>query len=129
MRGDSAELPRGKSVAAEMHDDLVIVMRVYFEKPRTTVGWKGLINDPDLDNSFHINKGLRKAREVLLLWRAHGARHQPLRLATSVRRERRPAKHTTTTHSTTKSLDLLFRPTFRICMLTERLNLYAQENV
>ena len=46
--------------------DLEIVMRVYFEKPRTTVGWKGLINDPDLDGSFHINKGLRIARELLL---------------------------------------------------------------
>jgi 3-deoxy-7-phosphoheptulonate synthase len=42
-----------------------IVMRVYFEKPRTTVGWKGLINDPDLDGSFNINKGLRLARNVL----------------------------------------------------------------
>ena len=40
-------------------DALEIVMRVYFEKPRTTVGWKGLINDPDLDGSFNINKGLR----------------------------------------------------------------------
>ncbi len=47
-------------------DDLLIVMRVYFEKPRTIVGWKGLINDPDLDESFHINKGLRLARELLL---------------------------------------------------------------
>ncbi|MCU0869368.1 MAG: 3-deoxy-7-phosphoheptulonate synthase [Burkholderiales bacterium] len=46
--------------------DLEIVMRVYFEKPRTTVGWKGLINDPDLDGSFDINRGLRLAREVLL---------------------------------------------------------------
>ncbi|MBP8306563.1 MAG: 3-deoxy-7-phosphoheptulonate synthase AroG [Burkholderiaceae bacterium] len=46
--------------------DLEIVMRVYFEKPRTTVGWKGLINDPDLDNSFQINKGLRLARQLLL---------------------------------------------------------------
>jgi 3-deoxy-7-phosphoheptulonate synthase len=46
--------------------DLEIVMRVYFEKPRTTVGWKGLINDPDLDGSFRINKGLRVARELLL---------------------------------------------------------------
>ncbi len=45
---------------------LEIVMRVYFEKPRTTVGWKGLINDPDLDNSFDINKGVRVARELLL---------------------------------------------------------------
>lgn len=46
--------------------DLEIVMRVYFEKPRTTVGWKGLINDPELDGSFQINKGLRMAREILL---------------------------------------------------------------
>jgi len=45
--------------------DLEIVMRVYFEKPRTTVGWKGLINDPDLDGSFEINRGLRLARELL----------------------------------------------------------------
>ena len=49
-----------------LSDRLEIVMRVYFEKPRTTVGWKGLINDPDLDNSFNINKGLRTARELLL---------------------------------------------------------------
>ena len=47
-------------------DDLVIVMRVYFEKPRTTVGWKGLINDPHLDGSFRINEGLRLARQLLL---------------------------------------------------------------
>jgi 3-deoxy-7-phosphoheptulonate synthase len=47
-------------------DDLMIVMRVYFEKPRTTVGWKGLINDPDIDSSFNINKGLRIARKLLL---------------------------------------------------------------
>ncbi|KAI9227876.1 MAG: hypothetical protein DHS80DRAFT_31317 [Piptocephalis tieghemiana] len=46
--------------------DLLIVMRVYFEKPRTTVGWKGLINDPDLNGSFQINRGLRKARKLLL---------------------------------------------------------------
>jgi 3-deoxy-7-phosphoheptulonate synthase len=46
--------------------DLLIVMRVYFEKPRTTVGWKGLINDPRLDNSFRINEGLRLARALLL---------------------------------------------------------------
>jgi 3-deoxy-7-phosphoheptulonate synthase len=50
----------------ELNDDLHIVMRVYFEKPRTRIGWKGLINDPDLDNSFDINKGLRKARKLLL---------------------------------------------------------------
>lgn len=47
-------------------DDLEIVMRVYFEKPRTTVGWKGLINDPHLDNSFDISEGLRIARQLLL---------------------------------------------------------------
>ena len=47
-------------------DSLEIIMRVYFEKPRTTVGWKGLINDPYLDNSFHINDGLRIARNLLL---------------------------------------------------------------
>jgi 3-deoxy-7-phosphoheptulonate synthase len=47
-------------------DDLLIVMRVYFEKPRTTVGWKGLINDPHLDGSFQINDGLRVGRQLLL---------------------------------------------------------------
>jgi 3-deoxy-7-phosphoheptulonate synthase len=47
-------------------DDLIVVMRTYFEKPRTSVGWKGLINDPDLDESYHINKGLRLARRLLL---------------------------------------------------------------
>jgi 3-deoxy-7-phosphoheptulonate synthase len=47
-------------------DELVVVMRVYFEKPRTTVGWKGLINDPHLDGSFRINEGLRIARRLLL---------------------------------------------------------------
>ena len=57
---------RLKKVMDELSDELLIVMRVYFEKPRTTVGWKGLINDPDLDGSFHINKGVRKARELLL---------------------------------------------------------------
>ncbi len=55
-----------KVVADALKDDLVIVMRVYFEKPRTTVGWKGYINDPRLDGSFRINEGLRKARELLL---------------------------------------------------------------
>jgi len=57
---------RLKAIKDELIDDLVIVMRVYFEKPRTTVGWKGLINDPDLDSSFNINKGLRIARRLLL---------------------------------------------------------------
>jgi len=55
-----------KELKDELRDDLLILMRVYFEKPRTTVGWKGLINDPDLDNSFRINKGLRTARRLLL---------------------------------------------------------------
>jgi 3-deoxy-7-phosphoheptulonate synthase len=50
----------------ELEGDLLILMRVYFEKPRTTVGWKGLINDPDLDGSFEIDKGLRLARKLLL---------------------------------------------------------------
>ena len=45
---------------------LIVTMRSYFEKPRTSVGWKGLINDPDLDESFHINKGLRLARQLLV---------------------------------------------------------------
>jgi 3-deoxy-7-phosphoheptulonate synthase len=55
-----------KRLKDELENDLLIIMRVYFEKPRTTVGWKGLINDPDLDESFHINKGLRIARQLLL---------------------------------------------------------------
>jgi 3-deoxy-7-phosphoheptulonate synthase len=55
-----------EKLVAELREQLVIVMRVYFEKPRTTVGWKGLINDPDLDGSFNINKGLRTARKLLL---------------------------------------------------------------
>src|SRR5512140_1163156 len=55
-----------KEVKTRLADDLLIVMRVYFEKPRTTVGWKGLINDPRLDGSFSINEGIRIARELLL---------------------------------------------------------------
>jgi 3-deoxy-7-phosphoheptulonate synthase len=51
---------------AKLGRDLLILMRVYFEKPRTTVGWKGLINDPNLDGSFSINEGLRTARQLLL---------------------------------------------------------------
>lgn len=51
---------------ARLHGALEVIMRVYFEKPRTTVGWKGLINDPDLDGSFRIDKGLRLARDLLL---------------------------------------------------------------
>jgi 3-deoxy-7-phosphoheptulonate synthase len=54
------------NIAQKVKDRILVVMRVYFEKPRTTVGWKGLINDPDLDGSFNVNKGLRMARELLL---------------------------------------------------------------
>ncbi|HIE54356.1 MAG TPA: 3-deoxy-7-phosphoheptulonate synthase AroG [Chromatiaceae bacterium] len=57
---------RLQEVRQRLSDDLLIVMRVYFEKPRTTVGWKGLINDPNLDGSFEINKGLELARRLLL---------------------------------------------------------------
>jgi 3-deoxy-7-phosphoheptulonate synthase len=57
---------RIQAMRAELEDDLLIVMRVYFEKPRTTVGWKGLINDPNLDGTFEINKGIRLARKLLL---------------------------------------------------------------
>jgi 3-deoxy-7-phosphoheptulonate synthase len=60
---------RLKVLHDELSDSLFIVMRIYFEKPRTTVGWKGLINDPRMDDSFHIEEGLHKARE-LLLWLA-----------------------------------------------------------
>jgi 3-deoxy-7-phosphoheptulonate synthase len=57
---------RLKPLIEQFKDQLCIVMRVYFEKPRTTVGWKGLINDPGMDDSFRINDGLRVARELLL---------------------------------------------------------------
>jgi 3-deoxy-7-phosphoheptulonate synthase len=63
---------RLKAERDRLRDDLEIVMRVYFEKPRTTVGWKGLINDPDLDGSFRINHGLRVARELLMEINAMG---------------------------------------------------------
>lgn len=55
-----------KKIHDELKNELEIVMRVYFEKPRTTVGWKGLINDPFMDNSFDINEGLRIARNLLV---------------------------------------------------------------
>ncbi|MGZ5893054.1 MAG: 3-deoxy-7-phosphoheptulonate synthase [Caldimonas sp.] len=57
---------RLKAVADRLSDDLLIVMRTYFEKPRTTIGWKGYINDPHLDGSFAINEGLERARRLLL---------------------------------------------------------------
>jgi 3-deoxy-7-phosphoheptulonate synthase len=53
-------------LAQRVQDTMLVLMRVYFEKPRTTIGWKGLINDPDMDDSFHIEKGIRLARELLL---------------------------------------------------------------
>jgi len=55
-----------KVLADRYRESLVLVLRCYFEKPRTTIGWKGLINDPDLDGSFRVNKGLRIARKLLL---------------------------------------------------------------
>jgi 3-deoxy-7-phosphoheptulonate synthase len=55
-----------QALAAELSHELIVVMRVYFEKPRTTVGWKGYINDPRLDGSFRMNEGLRMARQLLL---------------------------------------------------------------
>ena len=54
------------TVAEELKDRLKVVMRVYFEKPRTTIGWKGLINDPGMDNTFDVTRGLRTARQLLL---------------------------------------------------------------
>ena len=57
---------RLRDLAKSCQEQLLIVMRVYFEKPRTTIGWKGYINDPELNNGFNINKGLRLARELLL---------------------------------------------------------------
>jgi len=57
---------RLKTLADQVAPTLLLIMRVYFEKPRTTVGWKGLINDPDLDDSFHIEKGILMARGLLL---------------------------------------------------------------
>ena len=56
---------RLKHISERLSGELVIIMRAYFEKPRTTVGWKGLINDPKIDGSFQINKGLRIARKLL----------------------------------------------------------------
>ena len=57
---------RLKKLADQVSETLLIVMRVYFEKPRTTVGWKGLINDPELNGSHKINKGIELARKILL---------------------------------------------------------------
>jgi 3-deoxy-7-phosphoheptulonate synthase len=65
--GAALEYATRLAVLAERYaSHLIVIMRSYFEKPRTSVGWKGLINDPDLDETFHINKGLRMARQLLL---------------------------------------------------------------
>ncbi|MBV2215888.1 MAG: 3-deoxy-7-phosphoheptulonate synthase [Diaphorobacter sp.] len=65
--GQAMEYARALKALADTHaNDLLVVMRVYFEKPRTTVGWKGYINDPHLDGSFAINEGLEMARQLLL---------------------------------------------------------------
>src|SRR5204863_8225770 len=63
---------RLKAAAGELQDDLLVVMRAYFEQPRTTVGWKGYINDPHLDGSFAINEGLERARRLLFELTAMG---------------------------------------------------------
>lgn len=57
---------RLKALQEEVKDTMVLVMRVYFEKPRTTTGWKGYINDPDMDDSFNVDQGMEKARQFLL---------------------------------------------------------------
>jgi 3-deoxy-7-phosphoheptulonate synthase len=57
---------RLKALAEKLDDTLYIIMRAYFEKPRTTVGWKGLINDPNLDGTFDIDKGIRVGRKLLI---------------------------------------------------------------
>ena len=54
------------TIKKKVEKNILIIMRVYFEKPRTVIGWKGLINDPDLDNSFNINKGIKIARKLLI---------------------------------------------------------------
>ena len=63
---------RLRALADEVADTLLLVMRVYFEKPRTSTGWKGYINDPRMDDSFHIEEGMRKAREFLINVNAAG---------------------------------------------------------
>jgi 3-deoxy-7-phosphoheptulonate synthase len=63
---------RLRGLAERVEGTMLLLMRVYFEKPRTTIGWKGLINDPDMDDSFHIEKGIGKARELLLFLAENG---------------------------------------------------------
>ena len=64
-----------KIIADKIQDKILVVMRVYFEKPRTTIGWKGLINDPNLDGTFNVNKGLYLARDLLLYLNSIGLSH------------------------------------------------------
>jgi 3-deoxy-7-phosphoheptulonate synthase len=71
-----------KLLQKEVEESIYIMMRVYFEKPRTTVGWKGLISDPDMDDSLDVEKGLRQGRE-LLVWLAE--QEYQLRLRRSIR--------------------------------------------
>jgi 3-deoxy-7-phosphoheptulonate synthase len=66
IRAANEYADRLKALADDVSGTIVVLMRVYFEKPRTTVGWKGLINDPDMDDSFHVEKGIYKARKLLL---------------------------------------------------------------
>lgn len=63
---------RLKELSAKLSDDLCIILRAYLEKPRTTVGWKGIINDPDIDSSFKINKGLRISRQLFVELTSNG---------------------------------------------------------
>ena len=84
--GGAWSMPRRlKPLADALSDTLVLVMRVYFEKPRTTVGWKGLINDPDMDDSFHIEKGIGIARKLLLDLANLACRRPPRRWTRSCR--------------------------------------------
>lgn len=71
-KGAKEYADRLKKLANQVVDKIFIVMRVYFEKPRTTVGWKGLINDPYLDDSFHLEEGLKIARRLLLNFNTMG---------------------------------------------------------
>src|SRR5437660_595426 len=64
--GSRSAAGRLRALAGEVDDQVLLVMRVYFEKPRTTVGWKGLINDPHLNDTFDMAEGLRSARRILL---------------------------------------------------------------
>ena len=63
---------RLKALADKLKQDIQVIMRAYLEKPRTTVGWKGLINDPNIDESFQINKGLRVSRRLFCSLTAQG---------------------------------------------------------